>query len=257
MARHMAPALGRFMSADPVGNFVADPTNPQTWNLYTYVMNNPLAYVDPSGACTVVDGQYVEDGGDPCPPPPNTTITVTEPAPPPVTYDDCILCWTLMGGGQNGTAQGQPPPILTLSRGPNISTHAKEQETKLQCTNRIANGFSVAGVIESGFDTAKHPYTTWALEAVAGNTFSGIGSIMEDFKTDPYKTYGDIVGGGLSQGVPGVGEALGEYGVPALLAKGAFGIATDAILMGPLGLGKFGFDALVYAGSAIYCATRQ
>ena len=81
--------------------------------MYTYVMNNPLAYVDPSGTCTVVDGQNVEDGGDPCPPPPNTTITVTEPAPLPVQYDDCKLCLTMMGGGQNGTAQGQPPPPQT------------------------------------------------------------------------------------------------------------------------------------------------
>jgi RHS repeat-associated protein len=48
-ARYNSSSLGRFMSPDPVGNFVADGTNPQTWNLYAYVNNNPLAFVDPTG----------------------------------------------------------------------------------------------------------------------------------------------------------------------------------------------------------------
>ena len=46
--RHMSGAQGRFQSVDP-GNAGADPTNPQTWNMYAYVANNPLSYRDPSG----------------------------------------------------------------------------------------------------------------------------------------------------------------------------------------------------------------
>ncbi|MCP4252170.1 MAG: hypothetical protein GY775_01960, partial [Candidatus Scalindua sp.] len=38
--------LGRFISADPI---VPDPTNPQALNRYSYVLNNPLKYTDPSG----------------------------------------------------------------------------------------------------------------------------------------------------------------------------------------------------------------
>jgi len=41
-ARYASAPQGRFLSPDPIGNFVADPTNPQSWNLYAYVMNNPL-----------------------------------------------------------------------------------------------------------------------------------------------------------------------------------------------------------------------
>ena len=41
-ARYNSSSLGRFMSPDPIGNFVADATNPQTWNMYAYVNNNPL-----------------------------------------------------------------------------------------------------------------------------------------------------------------------------------------------------------------------
>ena len=40
------PALGRFLQADP---FVQFPGSVQSWNRYSYVMNNPLAYTDPSG----------------------------------------------------------------------------------------------------------------------------------------------------------------------------------------------------------------
>ncbi len=40
------PFLGRFLSADP---FVQFPDNPQSYNRYSYVLNNPLSYTDPSG----------------------------------------------------------------------------------------------------------------------------------------------------------------------------------------------------------------
>ncbi len=46
--RHMSGAQGRFQSVDP-GNAGADPSDPQTWNGYAYVGNNPLSYTDPSG----------------------------------------------------------------------------------------------------------------------------------------------------------------------------------------------------------------
>jgi hypothetical protein len=38
--------IGRFMSADP---FIQAPDNLQSYNRYAYVMNNPLAFTDPSG----------------------------------------------------------------------------------------------------------------------------------------------------------------------------------------------------------------
>ena len=39
---------GRFISADPN---IPDPTNAQSYNRYTYVLNNPLHLVDPTGFC--------------------------------------------------------------------------------------------------------------------------------------------------------------------------------------------------------------
>lgn len=38
--------IGRFISADTI---IPHPLNPQSFNRYSYCMNNPLKYIDPSG----------------------------------------------------------------------------------------------------------------------------------------------------------------------------------------------------------------
>ena len=40
------PTLGRFLQADP---HIQAPTNSQNYNRYSYVLNNPMSYTDPSG----------------------------------------------------------------------------------------------------------------------------------------------------------------------------------------------------------------
>jgi RHS repeat-associated protein len=50
-ARYYNPALGRFMSIDPVA-FSSE--NPGSFNRYAYANNNPLLYVDPDGRESVV-----------------------------------------------------------------------------------------------------------------------------------------------------------------------------------------------------------
>jgi len=45
-ARYYDPLLGRFVSADTV---VPEPGNPQSLNRFSYVLGNPLRYIDPSG----------------------------------------------------------------------------------------------------------------------------------------------------------------------------------------------------------------
>ncbi|MGA2717254.1 MAG: RHS repeat-associated core domain-containing protein, partial [Bryobacteraceae bacterium] len=46
--RYMSGAAGRFQSSDP-GNAGADTSDPQMWNGFAYVGNNPLSFTDPSG----------------------------------------------------------------------------------------------------------------------------------------------------------------------------------------------------------------
>jgi RHS repeat-associated protein len=67
-ARYYGGAMGRFTSADePLVD--QDPGNPQSWNLYGYVRNNPLSLIDPTGrSCETVthpDGSSNQsDNGD-------------------------------------------------------------------------------------------------------------------------------------------------------------------------------------------------
>ena len=46
------PVLGRFFSPD---NYVQMPDNSQNFNRYSYCLNNPLKYADPSGDVFVLD----------------------------------------------------------------------------------------------------------------------------------------------------------------------------------------------------------
>jgi RHS repeat-associated protein len=53
-ARYMASSMGRFMSPDPLLNS-GRPDNPQTWNRYTYALNNPLTITDPTGLYNLIN----------------------------------------------------------------------------------------------------------------------------------------------------------------------------------------------------------
>src|SRR5919109_3203355 len=55
-ARFYSPALGRFIQPDTLIPGVA---NPQSWNRFSYVGNNPLRYTDPTGHKEMDSG----DGG--------------------------------------------------------------------------------------------------------------------------------------------------------------------------------------------------
>jgi RHS repeat-associated protein len=55
-ARYYSPGYGRFVQPDePFAD--QEEVDPQSWNLYTYVRNNPMAHVDPNGrACSALLG---------------------------------------------------------------------------------------------------------------------------------------------------------------------------------------------------------
>jgi hypothetical protein len=48
-ARYFNPNFGRFLSVDPVLDMKEAMTEPQNWNRYAYVSNNPMKYLDPDG----------------------------------------------------------------------------------------------------------------------------------------------------------------------------------------------------------------
>jgi RHS repeat-associated protein len=58
-ARYYSSKLGRFYSVDPE-NYQAfsDISNPQSWNAYAYVNNNPCKYADPTGTCICLGQRF-------------------------------------------------------------------------------------------------------------------------------------------------------------------------------------------------------
>ena len=113
-ARYFAAALGRFTSPDPA-NAGADPTNPQSWNAYAYVLGNPLATTDPTGLDPMTNPVPVS-----CP---GCTTTVYGGTPDPI---DLVFYQSLTGdlGSSQGlfsithTEQQAPPPPLKMPKQP-------------------------------------------------------------------------------------------------------------------------------------------
>ena len=60
-ARYYLPGVGRFLSVDPIIDVEAAMRNPQMWNRYSYVANNPINRIDPTGklGCKV-DGKQID-----------------------------------------------------------------------------------------------------------------------------------------------------------------------------------------------------
>lgn len=118
---------GRWPSPDPAGIAAANPANPQSWNRYAYVMNNPLLYIDPQGLKCVQldDGTWADDEqGGGCPKADLTPATVyayTEDNPQDPANDPGVNGPGFgsggfggpgagSGGGQNGPQSPQSPP---------------------------------------------------------------------------------------------------------------------------------------------------
>ena len=78
-ARFYSPKLGRFLSADSI---VPGYANPQNLNRFSYVTNNPLRYIDPSGhkECDEVDAYGNCYGYD--------DVDIPDPFDPPNPPDD-------------------------------------------------------------------------------------------------------------------------------------------------------------------------
>jgi RHS repeat-associated protein len=101
-ARYYLPGVGRFISADTL---VPDKENPQAYNRYSYVANNPLKYVDPDGHCWGV-ASFIRDwnvstswgtigGGTNCA---NIDTALQLVTNPDVPVEDRVLPATVVGG---------------------------------------------------------------------------------------------------------------------------------------------------------------
>ncbi len=93
--REHSPSQGRWISPDPAGVAASDPTNPQSWNRYAYVLNNALALTDPYGledtGCDGKDDVCAEQSGGGGG---GFTISITVNLP-----GDVVISVPVLGGG--------------------------------------------------------------------------------------------------------------------------------------------------------------
>ena len=113
-SRFYSPKLGRFLSAD---SLVPNPFNPQDFNRYAYVRNNPVRYTDPSGHMVWDGGNegggcYAPNCGLPTLPPP-CTRNCGGPAKPPIKPQGNGGCGGGPLGGASGGTGGEPTPPIT------------------------------------------------------------------------------------------------------------------------------------------------
>src|SRR5947208_11628913 len=103
MARYYFYSHGAFMSPDPLLGHAIDP---QTWNRYSYGLDDPINFVDPSGLCWTIDNQNIDDyDTGPC-----YTVTVTTPLPSQTTID-----WFFESLWSSWGYQGQPDGTNTAT----------------------------------------------------------------------------------------------------------------------------------------------
>jgi len=82
--RQLSTTQGRWIMPDPVGMTAVNPADPQSWNRYTYVGNNPASAIDPLGLWDDGGGDAPEcRPGDPFCDPCVFTVDCGDPGIPP------------------------------------------------------------------------------------------------------------------------------------------------------------------------------
>jgi RHS repeat-associated protein len=127
-ARYYDAVIGRFISPDSI---IPDPANPQTLNRYSYCLNNPLKYVDPSGHL---------------------------PDPPPGV--DAYMWYMSQAGNGGGNGNGNPPPDLPLWKQGELAQQALNKfpfriptmDATLDSIQGYLNGLGFVPVFGEGFD---------------------------------------------------------------------------------------------------------
>jgi RHS repeat-associated protein len=190
-ARYYDPQIGRFISPDTI---VPDPANPQSLNRYSYCLNNPLKYTDPTGHWPSWSdvGSFFKAAGE-------TIVSTIESACPAYTFVTQV-CEPIyqIATGQNSYQDFQTTPAQTIENIKNYyDVTTPEGAGRFTATVLIA-----AGTVWAGFSGA-----VGSTEAAAASTARSTSTALVPFDPPP--------GGAL--GIPKnailpVGKLLDRYG---------------------------------------------
>jgi RHS repeat-associated protein len=224
--RKYDPSAGRWLSPDPAGWGVVDQGDPQSFNRYAYVENQPLSATDPEGLdCVWMSGGGVSVSFGDCP---------TTGAGANGTYIDCDGCaynaasasydpvtGDLIFNDANGNAI-QGTLVVGFTDGTGVSTTVIVNGT----TGEVdIGGYGIPGVMIYGspgnFSGGSHPLSTAQTPQDLAKA-----RVLKDYAA--YKACtGDIDWGKVATG-DGVGKI--PYGSPP-----SSGGAPSSVDMGPIG----------------------
>jgi RHS repeat-associated protein len=166
-ARKYSPTQGRWISPDPAGMAAANLKNPQSWNRYAYVLNDPLSTIDPFGTDPIIvngvnagdpldsllssgSEEQIQNKNQPQEPAPQPAPTDANgnPLPPPVPVPGAPnFPWKWNPNKQNprgGTwgPDGWKGPILQAAAGTTRGTGTLTAARVNQWTTTIRKGIS-------------------------------------------------------------------------------------------------------------------
>jgi RHS repeat-associated protein len=264
-ARYLSAAQQRFMSPDP-GNAGADPMNPQSWNAYAYVRDNPMNATDPTGMFLSLlpkdKGNSGDDGsGDPG----DLCILCLLPR--------CILCF-----GPGGGAPSQEPPPQPVKFTVTVTATPPKTGTRPTfnaCMAAHANDFSILGAVNAGTNALFNRQDTYknnvVLGALGGNSITSLlygstadaaGTGVTLAPTIVTAAMGTVTSYGRRTSTIMALNIAGKGGLPLALGASSAGAKAALTTAGKwLGLGldfevKLGIDAAFAAAEAAYCYSQ-
>jgi RHS repeat-associated protein len=173
LARKYPPVQGRWISPDPSGLGSANPANPQSWNRYAYVLNNPMGLIDPlgldcvyayddgstytaSGDCSLTDNGYYVDGSVGCtgwncggvaynPDTDFLLVNYTPDGGDPTYWSNQMFTLTVSGTPETVTVTPAigppmvlyPPSVFTGAPPPNAAYNGTQQQQQNQQPSRL------------------------------------------------------------------------------------------------------------------------
>jgi RHS repeat-associated protein len=165
-ARFYSPKIGRFLSPDTI---IPGYANPQNLNRFSYVLNNPLKYTDPTGHCISIDGERTCGSGNTAPrydPPKKDKKDkdkkddlLLSPSSFACEWFDCVLSLASVIFSF-GTFPGMPVEIagpayildIVVTGIAFFRTEDAYDQGKISNVNRLAlNGTGIAGAFPSPF----------------------------------------------------------------------------------------------------------
>jgi RHS repeat-associated protein len=238
-ARYNSSQYGRFMTPDPAGLLAVDIANPQSWNQYSYVLNNPLNFVDPTG---MYCEYYVSSYGD------NSDVESVDAESSSGECSDTGGQWFDPINQQITVTADDSSDLDTSSAsndsGPQSPGFWQRTQTVNQCAASTANNFSFAALT--------HTQNVPILGSLLSNYFSSASQLA--FGPNRAGGAGSLATNAASFGVGPAGKAAGAIPVSSgfqFLFSSTAATTFSETAVGKLAIGGVGAIADVSSGEAL------